>query len=52
MNEQLFVDPNLDLTFTRKVNVDHRSIWRAWTEPALLKQWFLSTAMENCSLRN
>jgi uncharacterized protein YndB with AHSA1/START domain len=40
MNEQLFVDPNLDLTFTRKVNVDHRSIWRAWTETALLKQWF------------
>ncbi len=28
------------LTFTREVAVSAHSIWRCWTEPELLKQWF------------
>ena len=35
------VQPNLlDLSFTRIVDVPRTQIWRAWTEPALLKPWF------------
>lgn len=30
----------LDLRFTRMVDVPKELIWRAWTEPALLKPWF------------
>jgi uncharacterized protein YndB with AHSA1/START domain len=30
----------LDLSFTRIVDVPKALIWRAWTEPALLKPWF------------
>lgn len=30
----------LDLTFERMVDVPKELVWRAWTEPALLKQWF------------
>lgn len=30
----------LDLTFTRVVDVPRALIWRAWTEPALLMPWF------------
>jgi len=28
------------LSFTREVAVSANSIWRCWTEPALLEQWF------------
>ena len=31
---------HLDLSFTRVVNVPRALVWRAWTEPALLKPWF------------
>lgn len=34
------VDPQLDLSFTREVALPPEAIWRAWTEPALLVQWF------------
>jgi uncharacterized protein YndB with AHSA1/START domain len=34
------INPKLDLTFTRIVDVPRTSVWRAWTEPALLPQWF------------
>ncbi len=30
----------LDLSFTRVVNVPRVLVWRAWTEPELLKPWF------------
>ena len=33
-------NPKLDLTFERIVDVPKELVWRAWTEPALLKQWF------------
>jgi uncharacterized protein YndB with AHSA1/START domain len=33
-------NPQLDLRFTRVVDVPKALIWRAWTEPALLMPWF------------
>lgn len=33
-------NPLLDLRFSRVVDVPRQSIWRAWTEPALLMPWF------------
>jgi len=33
-------DPALDLRFSRLVDVPRASVWRAWTEPELLSQWF------------
>ena len=30
----------LDLSFIRTVDVPRNIVWRAWTEPELLKQWF------------
>ena len=34
------VNAQLDLSFTRIVDVPRAHIWRAWTEPALLMPWF------------
>lgn len=33
-------DARFDLSFTRVVDVPRPLIWRAWTEPELLKPWF------------
>lgn len=32
--------PELDLSFTRIVDVPRHLVWRAWTEPAWLRPWF------------
>jgi uncharacterized protein YndB with AHSA1/START domain len=38
MNRPL--NPKLDLTFTRVVDVPKELVWRCWTEPELLLPWF------------
>jgi uncharacterized protein YndB with AHSA1/START domain len=34
------LDPELDLELVRETDVAPELVWRAWTEPALLTQWF------------
>jgi uncharacterized protein YndB with AHSA1/START domain len=33
-------DPDLDLAFSRQVDLPPESIWAAWTQPELLMPWF------------
>jgi uncharacterized protein YndB with AHSA1/START domain len=33
-------DPNLDLVLEREVDVPPEFLWKAWTTPEYLKQWF------------
>jgi uncharacterized protein YndB with AHSA1/START domain len=40
MNPTSRLDPNLDLTFERIVDVPKELIWKAWTQPEHLKPWF------------
>lgn len=35
------VNPNLDLTITRVIRAPRAAIWRAWTDPAKLEQWWI-----------
>lgn len=34
------IDPKLDLELVREVDVPPERVWRAWTTPELLVQWF------------
>jgi uncharacterized protein YndB with AHSA1/START domain len=34
------MNPQLDLSFTRIVDVPKEAVWRCWTEPELLLPWF------------
>ena len=34
------LDPNLDLSFERIVDVPRELVWKAWTTPELVTQWF------------
>ena len=40
MNPTYQPNAKLDLTFERIVNVPKELVWRAWTQPQLIKQWF------------
>ena len=35
------VNPELDLTITRVIRAPRQAIWRAWTDPAQLAQWWI-----------
>lgn len=40
MNNKPEIDPELDLVLERIVDVRPELLWKAWTEPEHLKQWF------------
>lgn len=35
------IDPELDLTLQQVIRAPRSAIWRAWTEPAQLQQWWV-----------
>lgn len=39
------VDPRFDLTIERLIRAPRRDIWRAWTQPDLLEQWWIPAPM-------
>ena len=36
----MMIDPELDLVLQRDLRIPPEAVWRAWTDPDLLKQWF------------
>jgi len=40
MNIDLKIDPKLDLVLERTTDVPRELIWKAWTTPSLITQWF------------
>lgn len=39
------LDPTLDLTIERVIRAPRADVWRAWTDPALLEQWWIPAPM-------
>jgi uncharacterized protein YndB with AHSA1/START domain len=39
-------DPKLDLVLEREIDVPPELVWKAWTTPELLKQWFTPKPFE------
>lgn len=35
------IDPTLDLTLQRVIRAPRQEVWRAWTDPTLLEQWWI-----------
>jgi uncharacterized protein YndB with AHSA1/START domain len=35
------IDPKLDLTIQRVIRAPREALWRAWTQPQLLEQWWV-----------
>jgi uncharacterized protein YndB with AHSA1/START domain len=40
------IDPSLDLVLEREVDVPPELVWKAWTTPELIKQWFTPKPFE------
>ena len=40
MTRDIIVDPTRDLELTRTLTAPPATVWRCWTEPALICQWF------------
>ena len=37
------INPTLDLVLEREIDVPQELVWRAWTQPEHVKQWFAPT---------
>lgn len=40
MKSNITIDPKLDLVLERKTDVKPEFVWKAWTDPKILMQWF------------
>ena len=40
------LDPRLDLTLERTIRASPSTVWRAWTDPELLAQWWIPAPMQ------
>ena len=41
MTSVIKIDPKLDLVLEREIEVPVELVWKAWTTPSSLKQWFV-----------